>query len=512
MGTEPASDVRRQLLDRPVPSLTILCHRDPGRVGERVMLAALLSGKPVELSRLEPRFAPPEGGGGRGLEDLRLSRRPFRLSPTPDDGILLDATATSTPLRVDGEPVGSTHRLTPDALTRGVVLLLAQRVVVLLRRTRQSTATFRRDGLIGESHAMVRVRQEIERVADLTCPVLLRGESGTGKELVARAIHDAGPRCEGPYLAVNVGAIPRELAPAELFGVARGAFTGADRKRDGYFQRAAGGTLFLDEIAEASSEVQVALLRVLESGQIQPVGAEKPHQVKVRVLAATDADLRAASRAGEFRTQLLHRLNSYQIHLPPLRDRREDFGRLFYHFLRRELAAVGEPQRLRPPGAKERPWVPAELVSRLALFDWPGNIRELRNVVRQLVVGNRGGDEMMLVPAVEELLQEAAQGAPARAAPEPYRSPSEISDEELLQALRAEHWNVSRTAKRLNVSRTTMYKLINDCTHIRKASELGREELEQARERCGDDVDAIAESLEMSPHGVRLRMRELGLH
>ena len=155
-----------------------------------------------------------------------------------------------------------------------------------------------RFGLTGDSAALVLLCREIRRVSTVATPVLLRGETGTGKELVARAIHTSGPRRARPYLAVNLGALPPALAAAELFGAARGAFTGADRSRSGHFERADGGTLFLDEIGEAPPEVQILLLRALESGEIQPVGSEAPLRVDARIVAATDADLEPRSRRG----------------------------------------------------------------------------------------------------------------------------------------------------------------------------------------------------------------------
>jgi two-component system nitrogen regulation response regulator GlnG len=168
----------------------------------------------------------------------------------------------------------------------------------------------------------------------VNAPVLLRGESGTGKELVAHAIHEASPRRTGPYVAVNMAAIPPSLAAAELFGATRGAFTGADHDRPGYFSRAHRGTLFLDEIGETAPEVQALLLRVLEAGEVQAVGGLEPRRVDVRVLAATDADLQGMTAMDRFRAPLLHRLMAGYLQVPALRARREDFGRLLYAFLR----------------------------------------------------------------------------------------------------------------------------------------------------------------------------------
>ncbi len=511
-ATRSGTGVRRQLAAAAVPVLTVLAHPDPRRVGERAVLPGLLAGKEVSLSRLEPDFAPPRGGEPRPLADPRLSRRPLRLAPKRG-GVVVDAAATRTRLWADGEPVQDSRELGRRALANGVVLLLADRVALVLRATELLPPVSSGGGLIGESAAMVRLRREILRLADLPFPVLLRGESGTGKELVARAVHDAGPRRGKPYLAVNVGAIPPALAAAELFGAAKGAYSGADRRRRGYFQQAAGGTLFLDEIGEAPLELQVHLLRAIETGQIQPVGAPEPRTIDVRIISATDADLEAAAAAGGFRSPLLHRLSSYQVVLPALRQRREDFGRLFYHFLRRELRAVGEEERLRPAAGDGRPCVPAELVARLAACAWPGNVRQLRNVVRQLAVSSRGQAELEVVPMIERLLRQGARPDTA-AGREPeapaYRQPDEITEAAVRVALRGHRYEIKPAAAELNVSRTSLYDLMERFA-IRKAAELGRDEIERCRERLRGDLKAMALALEVSGRGLKMRMTELGL-
>ena len=333
-----------------IPGLTILYHPDLRRIGDRAPLAHLASGRDELLSRRDPDFSAPGVPGRRPLADPHLSRTPLHLQPGPEPGsVRLVRGDCPTVVSVHGESVGQERLITAAEIERGVVLLLAQHVVLLLSLVDPTLpAGLPRYGLVGESSGMIQVRQEIRRVAGLTVPVLLRGATGTGKELVARALHDAGPRAGRLYLAVNMGAVPATLAAAELFGAVRGAFTGADRSREGWFARAHGGTLFLDEIGEAPPEVQVLLLRALETGEIQPVGGGEPRRVDVRLIAATDTDLEVAVADGRFRAPLLHRLGAYQLRLPPLRDRREDFGRLFSHFLHQELNALGELPPSRP--------------------------------------------------------------------------------------------------------------------------------------------------------------------
>ncbi|HYG61852.1 MAG TPA: sigma-54 factor interaction domain-containing protein, partial [Thermoanaerobaculia bacterium] len=328
LETRAESGGRESLRGFLVPGLTILFHPEAERIGERVALPGLLSGREEPLSRKEPAFAHSGPGLPRPLGDLYLSRNPVLLGRGSEPGgVRVDCSGTRTSVQANGVPVDGVRELTAAEVERGAVLLLAQRIVLLLSPLDPLPAPAVSDlGLVGESAPMVRLRQEIRRVADLEVPVLLRGETGTGKELVARALHEAGPRRGRPYLAVNMAAVPATLAAAELFGASRGAFTGADQKRLGFFARAHGGILFLDEIGETPAEVQPLLLRALESGEIQPVGGSEPQRVDVRLIAATDADLESAVAAGRFRAPLLHRLAGYDIRIPPLRERRDDFG------------------------------------------------------------------------------------------------------------------------------------------------------------------------------------------
>ncbi len=503
-----------------IPALTLLYHPDLRRVGERVLLSELRSGLAVELERNRPELAPPGGSRGEPLADRFLSRRPLRFQPADGDAVALEVGASRTRVAVDGEPLAGERTFTAGELERGVVLELAGRVVVLLHAfAPPPVEEAERFGLVGDSAAMARVRNDVRRVADLDIPVLVRGETGTGKELVARAIHDAGPRRERPFLAVNLGAVPPSLAASELFGAARGAFTGAVRAQDGYFRRARGGTLFLDEVGEAPAEVQVSLLRALETGEVFPVGAQTPQRVDARLLAATDAALE--QREG-FRAPLLHRLASYEIHLPPLRRRRDDVGRLLLSFLRRELERVGEADRFAASDATT--WLPPSLVARLARHDWPGNVRQLRNVARQLAVANRGLPAFELDGRLERLLSDAAGPAaatagPGRGAPDRQaaravggrRKPAEVAEGELLAALREHRWDLTAAAAALRLSRSSLYARIAESPRVRTAGDLTVEEIERGHRDCGGDLEAMVDRLEVSKHALKRRLRELGL-
>jgi two-component system, NtrC family, nitrogen regulation response regulator GlnG len=496
--------------------LTILWHPDSGRVGERAPLTGLLSGREERLTRTEPAFGQPRGSVLRPLGDVHLSRRPLRFVPGRVEGsVRLLTDGAPTAVETGGVEIGPSAEFAPADVDRGVVLLLAGRIVLLLHRYDPlAGAAAPPLGLVGESGAIARLREEVLRVADLAVPILLQGESGTGKELVAQAIHEAGSRRGRAYLTVNLGAIPPTLAAAELFGAAKGAYTGAASDRPGYFVRANGGTLFLDEIGEASPEVQVLLLRAFETGEIQTVGGDRPQRVNVRLIAATDADLEAAAAAGRFRAPLLHRLGAYAIRLPALRERREDVGRLLVHFLREELSSLGEGHRLRPRGPRDRPWLSARLAARLAEHEWPGNVRQLRNVVRRLAIAGRGSHH---VPEdeIDQWMQDGPRRDPTRpagvATRSRHRSARDIGEEELLAALRAHRWRLQPTALQLGIARSSLYDLIDRSPGIRKAADLPRSDVESAVRRLGTDLDALAESLEVSRKGLARRLRDLGL-
>jgi two-component system nitrogen regulation response regulator GlnG len=495
-----------------IPALTLLYHPDLRRVGDRALLSEIPLGRESRLGRLEPELAAPEAAAGEPLNDRHISRQPLRLRPAAQGGIVLATAESPTQVMVDGVRLLGELVIPAADLSRGVVIELADRMVLLLHVLDHLTApAAERFGLVGDSGGIARVRSEIAGVADSDVPVLLRGETGTGKELAARALHDASRR-RGPFLAVNLGAIPPTLIASELFGAARGAFTGSVQSQEGYFRKAHGGTLLLDEVGEATPEVQVMLLRTLETGEIHPVGTQSPQKVDVRVLAATDADLEARVAAGEIRAPLLHRLGGYEIWLPPLRERRDDIGRLLLHFLRRELAALGEAGLL-DPGAP--PWLPPALVVRLARYGWPGNVRQLRNVARQIAIGSRGQPRAEIGPAVERLLRDTAtQPAVIRESPvvpPERRRPSDVSESELIAALEACRWDLQAASERLRISRPSLYALVEANPRLRKAGDLSTEEIARGWEECGGDIEAMVDRLKVSRKALARRLRELKL-
>jgi two-component system NtrC family response regulator len=235
--------------------------------------------------------------------------------------------------------------------------------------------------IIGKSKAMERVFTIMKRVADTPTTVLISGESGTGKELIARGIHKASSRNQAPFVSLNCGAVPENLLESELFGYEKGAFTGANSLKQGKFEFADGGTLFLDEVGEMSLNLQVKLLRVLQEQEFQRVGGNKDIRVDVRIIAATNKDLKEEVEAGNFRPDLFFRLNVVHVTVPPLRDRRSDIPFLVAHFLGKFGEKLGRPA----------PDVDADVMGALYRYSWPGNVRELENVIERGLVMCRGG-------------------------------------------------------------------------------------------------------------------------
>jgi transcriptional regulator with GAF, ATPase, and Fis domain len=264
-----------------------------------------------------------------------------------------------------------------------------------LREEVEVTGSF--GDMLGRSPALEHVLRQVEMVAATEANVLVLGETGTGKELIARAIHQRSPRARKPLVKVNCGSIPRELFESEFFGHVRGSFTGAVRDRVGRFQLADGGTLFLDEVGEIPLELQSKLLRVLQEREFERVGDEATRRVDVRVVAATNRDLRKEADEGRFRLDLYYRLGVFPLQVPPLRDRREDIPELIDHFVRQASLRFHLPQ----------PGIPHREVERAQRYDWPGNVRELQNVIERAVIVSRGGKLALDLPIANVAVKNA---------------------------------------------------------------------------------------------------------
>jgi two-component system nitrogen regulation response regulator GlnG len=404
---------------------------------------------------------------GDGIERMAEVAARFPLLPI----IVLSARNTLT-TAVRAAELGAYEYLPKpfdlDVLTRTVAGALARGGVAASPGEADEAAL----PLIGRSPAMQAVYRTIARIVSNDLTVLISGESGTGKELVARAVHDLGPRRAGPFVAINMAAIPRDLIEADLFGHERGAFTGAAQRSAGRFEQASNGTLFLDEIGDMPLEAQTRLLRVLQTGEFTTVGGARTIRVDVRIVAATNRDLAGQVSAGLFREDLFYRLNVVPLALPPLRDRGGDVALLARNFLE-QAAAQGLPRRV----------LSDEALAVLVTHDWPGNVRELENLMRRLAVLAR--DDVIGAEAISAMLGARADpvegsapvladavnallAAIARERPEALddgtlyeRVIAEI-ERPLIETMLARHGrNQLRAARALGINRNTLKKRID---------------------------------------------------
>lgn len=293
--------------------------------------------------------------------------------------------------------------------------------------------------IIGKGHKMQEVLALVKTVAKSNSTILIEGESGTGKELVARAIHNSSLRSEGPFVAVSCAALPESLLESELFGHEKGAFTGAVARKKGRFELANTGTLFLDEIGDISPKTQVGLLRVLEEKKFTRVGGTEVFQTDVRIISATNKDLKAMVAEEKFREDLYYRINVVSILLPPLRAKKEDIPLLVQHFLKKYCIE----------NKKEIDGLSSEASRLLMKYDWPGNVRELENVIERAVVVAK---ERIIVP--EDLPLLATEEGKFK--PTPDMSLREVEKEHILRALESNNWNITKTAKMLGIDRNTL--------------------------------------------------------
>lgn len=306
--------------------------------------------------------------------------------------------------------------------------------------------------LVGSGPAMKKLLAQIDRVAASETRVCILGETGTGKELVARAIHEKSPRRENAFVTLNCAAVPAELIESELFGHEKGAFTGAAAKHVGKFEQAEGGTLFLDEIGDMPVAMQAKLLRVLEEGEVERVGGDKPIKVNVRVLVATHRNLEELVKQNAFRSDLFHRVYVFPLLLPPLRERPEDFAGLASHFAQ-QIAAQN--------GWREKSFAPEAIVE-LRHYSWPGNIRELRNVVERLVLLSSedaitANDVRLILPS-EDSVMGSGQGSATAAAGTLAERTEAFEKEVLLAEIRRHNFHMTNVARALGLERSHLYK------------------------------------------------------
>lgn len=530
-GVEQATDA--------VLLLTLVWHPELSRVGEQRVLAG--PGGCERISRFEPAFARLSSEqGARPLLYGGVSRSALQLHPLADGGVILSREDERVRVEVNGLPLTQPVCLSSAQLDAGAVLQLGSRVVLCLHRAQLLPRTAE-PGLLGVSSAMERLRRQLRLVAPTALPVLVLGESGTGKELVAQAVHRHSPRGGAPFVAVNMATLNEGLAAAELFGAARGAYTGAQTARSGLWAEAEGGTLFLDEVGDTPALVQPMLLRVIETHEFRPVGAQRVTRCDVRLVAATDRVLDDE----RFNQPLLRRLQTFVLHTPTLRERREDLGVLALHYLEQQC--------------QTQEWLaelPAALVRALCLHHWPGNVRQLAQAMRRLAlcgpirqwptVEELLGEPLRLPPPPDittpdashrpptgseppapwhaaprepaalhepEVTSEAAHAVPVALVTPPrvWRSTAGVSAETLFAALDAHGWQLKDAAQALGVSRASLYNLLARQPGLRPADHWQADELAALLAQPGVTLVALARQLRCPREALRRRLRSLGL-
>jgi DNA-binding NtrC family response regulator len=423
----------RDLLKRLLTPLGVVTEAEGVKVAEALLTAE------TNFDLVLTDMAMPEPSDG--LEMLRLVR-----AHLPDTPVVVLTAFGNIEGALDTIQHGAFDYLSKpfdvDAISRVARRALEQKRLVQENRTlrhRVSGST-----LVGRSPALLEVYKQVARAASSNVPVLITGETGTGKEKVARALYQRSPRAEAAFVAVDCGSISESLMESELFGHAKGAFTGAAGARRGLFEEADGGTLFLDEIGDVGPKIQAQLLRALQEGEIRRVGESVPVKVDVRVVVATNKDLSQLVKEGKFREDLLYRLDVVHLHLPPLRERKDDIPALVEHF-----ASIHGRSGVRPV-------VTSEALERLVAYDWPGNVRQLENIVARALALNVTG---VLGP---QDFPEPIGDAPERVIglADDFPALAELSRRYAAMVLQHVGGNKSEAARLLDVDRKTLYKLI----------------------------------------------------
>ena len=382
-----------------------------------------------------------------GMDGIELLQKSKKLEP--DLPILMMTAYASVDTAVQAMKEGAFDYIvkpfSPEnvsqVIKRALKFKMLEKENLLLKKELEKKYGF--DEIIGKSKKMEEVFELIRTVAESEAVVMIRGESGTGKELIARAIHANSKRKYGPLIALSCGALPETLLESELFGYEKGAFTGAQYSRKGRLEMAQGGTLFLDEIGDISPKTQVDLLRVLQEKVIYHLGSTKPINIDVRIISATNRDLEEAVRKGDFREDLYYRLNVVAIDIPPLRERKEDIPLLANHFFQKFTLA----------NAKKIDGISGEAMKLLIAYNWPGNIRELENVIERSVV----------VSKTDEILKDDLPDLIKKGVAETENSPRSLDESEkkhIVKILDENNWNISKSAKELGVDRVTLYNKI----------------------------------------------------
>lgn len=497
LKTKHVSDELRQSVDY-VPTLVVCLHPELERVGEVAPLYELLQQGRDYVSRSRPDFAQ-NGYAGKPLNDPHISRSPIIFQQDDGGTLRIRAHSTSTKVDVVGRAHQTEYLLSVSDLDAGVSIILNRTVVLLLKRLPTDETYLPKNAqLKGLSPDIQAVRKKLQQVAELSVPVMIRGAVGSGKELAAYSLHQSSSRSERPFISVNLAAIHDVVAEEELFGCVSGS-----RDTLGYLGQAQDGTLLLEDLEDASEHVQELLLNAINSGYYVASGDDTPRPLNCRLVVTSIYDAPPCTEDSRL-WQLSNRLAPYQLFLPSLTERAEDISLLFLHFVQQQW------QRLYPSRAFDIQ-VPAELMGQLLVFHWPGNVRQLRNVARQVVIDSREQDSLQLDPQLLSILQPRPDNnTAALSRANNHRKPNTIGRDEVLAALENNRFELQATARELNISRASVYQLIQRFDGINTAQDIDEEVLVKSYQQQNGDTERMMWQLKVSQIGLRRRLKAMG--
>ena len=511
--TSPLAVVAKE--SRPLLAITIAWHPDSSRIGEQ-FIGTTEEGV-IEVSRFIPMFrktqgdALPIGHGG-------VSREAMRIVRDTSDGVTICPPKSRMVVELNGQIIADPIFLSAEQIEAGVILALGRAVYLCVHWMRCLPKDNPVDGLIGVGSSAIMTRDLIRLAAASDASVLLLGETGTGKEVAARGIHQLSKRANHRMVSVNMAALNESLAAADLFGAMKGAYTGAQNARTGFFSEAEGSTLFLDEIGNTPNNIQPMLLRVLETGEYRPLGATRDNKSSARLITATDQDLYHSS----FNHALVRRLESFIIRIPPLRARREDIGLLMIHLLRQNESGTINASHL-----------PSSFIDDALNYDWPGNIRQLGNVFKRAILALQMGETPVLANMIEtpklqsvenaaqlrkiqspqnieEALAAASKIAASDTTPIERKKLRDLSETDVVNAMEKHAWTIQYAAEDLGISRPSMYKLIEANSQIRRVEQIPADELRSQFDQSAGEVEKCASLLKTPSEALRRHLKGLG--
>ncbi|RUO75491.1 sigma-54-dependent Fis family transcriptional regulator [Idiomarina seosinensis] len=481
-----------------VPTLVVALHPDISRIGETAPLLSLSQDGRDYLSRNRPDFSK-NGRAGRSLCEPRISRSPIIIQQDSQDTFRVRAHTTSTTVEIAGRAEQSEYLLSRADIGSGVVMTLNKTVVLLLKLLPLQDVRIHKESLLkGISPDIRALNSKLENVARMDIPVMIRGLAGSGKEQAAYKVHSDSPRADKPFVNVNLAAIHDVVAAEELFGSLH-----KQAQNPGYFSQADGGTLVLEDIEDASEQVIELLFSAIKNGYYLPLQSDVPKPINCRLVLTSVYD--SCPCAVDSRLwQLTNALSAYQVFLPPLAERVEDLSLLFIHFVEEQW------HRLYPDRAFNLN-IPTDLMGQLMAFHWPGNVRQLRNVARQVVIDSREASTLQLDPQLLSILKPQSRQRTERiGANGNARKPNSISREELSEALENNRFELQATARELAISRASVYQLIQRFEGLSTAQDLDEAELRNCYQKYRGDTEQMMWELRVSQVGMRRRLKAMG--